>query len=97
MLTPFLIFAIAVSHGEQMINRFRGEIFFGGLEEGTVEELRARAKYAVPALDAAKLSFRMARTAAAAPSARRAWPARTKPICARRSPTFAPARAPPRR
>ena len=42
MLTPFLIFAIAVSHGEQMINRFRGEIFFGGLEEGTVEELRAR-------------------------------------------------------
>ncbi|HET6604576.1 MAG TPA: MMPL family transporter [Xanthomonadaceae bacterium] len=42
MLTPFLIFAIAVSHGEQMINRFRGEIFFGGLEEGTVEELRTR-------------------------------------------------------
>ena len=41
MLTPFLIFAIAVSHGEQMINRFRGEIFFGGLEEGTVDELRA--------------------------------------------------------
>lgn len=42
MLTPFLIFAIAVSHGEQMINRFRGEIFFGGLEEGSVEELSAR-------------------------------------------------------
>ena len=42
MLTPFLIFAIAVSHGEQMINRFRGEIFFGGLEDGTVEELRQR-------------------------------------------------------
>ena len=42
MLTPFLIFAIAVSHGEQMINRFRGEIFFGGLEEGTVEELSQR-------------------------------------------------------
>src|SRR5215468_9792717 len=41
MLTPFLIFAIAVSHGEQMINRFRGELFFGGLEDGTVEELRA--------------------------------------------------------
>jgi predicted RND superfamily exporter protein len=59
MLTPFLIFAIAVSHGEQMINRFRGEIFFGGLEEGTVEELRARAKYAVPPLEAARLSFRM--------------------------------------
>ena len=34
MLTPFLIFAIAVSHGEQMINRFRGELFFGGLEDG---------------------------------------------------------------
>src|SRR4249919_672871 len=59
MLTPFLIFAIAVSHGEQMINRFRGEIFFGGLEEGTVEELRARAKFAVPPLEAARLSFRM--------------------------------------
>jgi predicted RND superfamily exporter protein len=59
MLTPFLIFAIAVSHGEQMINRFRGEIFFGGLEEGTVEELRARAAYAVPPLEAARLSFRM--------------------------------------
>ena len=59
MLTPFLIFAIAVSHGEQMINRFRGEIFFGGLEEGTVEELRARAKDAVDPLEAARLSFRM--------------------------------------
>ncbi len=58
MLTPFLIFAIAVSHGEQMINRFRGEIFFGGLEEGTVEELREREKFAVPALEAAKRSFR---------------------------------------
>ena len=57
MLTPFLIFAIAVSHGEQMINRFRGEIFFGGLEEGSVEELRERAKNAVGALDAAKFSF----------------------------------------
>src|SRR4029079_463098 len=33
MLTPFLIFAIAVSHCEQMINRFRGELFFGGLED----------------------------------------------------------------
>ena len=42
MLTPFLIFAIAVSHGEQMINRYRGEIFFGGLEEGTPEELAKR-------------------------------------------------------
>ena len=59
MLTPFLIFAIAVSHGEQMINRFRGEIFFGGLEEGTVEELRARAKDTVDPLEAARLSFRM--------------------------------------
>jgi len=57
MLTPFLIFAIAVSHGEQMINRFRGEIFFGGLEEGTVDELRARAKDAVGPLEAAKFSF----------------------------------------
>lgn len=59
MLTPFLIFAIAVSHGEQMINRFRGEIFFGGLEEGTVDELRARASHAVGPLEAAKTSFRM--------------------------------------
>lgn len=57
MLTPFLIFAIAVSHGEQMINRFRGEIFFGGLEEGTVAELRQRT--GVPPLDAARLAFRM--------------------------------------
>jgi predicted RND superfamily exporter protein len=58
MLTPFLIFAIAVSHGEQMINRFRGEIFFGGLEEGTVEELRARAVQAVDPLTAAHRSFK---------------------------------------
>jgi uncharacterized protein len=42
ILTPFLIFAIGVSHGEQMINRFRGQIFFGGLEEGTSEELAQR-------------------------------------------------------
>lgn len=57
MLTPFLIFAIAVSHGEQMINRFRGELFFGGLEDGTVEELRKRE--GVDPLTAARLSFRM--------------------------------------
>ncbi len=56
MLTPFLIFAIAVSHGEQMINRFRGEIFFGGLEEGTVEELRQRS--GLPAETAARDAFR---------------------------------------
>ena len=58
MLTPFLIFAIAVSHGEQMINRFRGEIFFGGLEEGTVDQLREREKFAVGPLVAAQRSFR---------------------------------------
>lgn len=57
MLTPFLIFAIAVSHGEQMINRFRGEIFFGGLEDGSAEELRARR--GVPPEEAARLAFRM--------------------------------------
>jgi predicted RND superfamily exporter protein len=57
MLTPFLIFAIAVSHGEQMINRFRGEIFFGGLEQGTAEQLRARARFAVGSLVAARRSF----------------------------------------
>ncbi|QBB72056.1 RND family transporter [Pseudolysobacter antarcticus] len=56
MLTPFLIFAIAVSHGEQMINRYRGEIFFGGLEEGSVEELRAR--HGVDARTAATRAFR---------------------------------------
>ena len=57
MLTPFLIFAIAVSHGEQMINRFRGELFFGGLEDGTVEELRQRE--GVDSLTAARCAFRM--------------------------------------
>ncbi|MBU6198504.1 MAG: MMPL family transporter [Xanthomonadaceae bacterium] len=57
MLTPFLIFAIAVSHGEQMINRFRGELFFGGLEDGTVEELRQRR--GVDPQTAARLAFRM--------------------------------------
>ncbi|HST27398.1 MAG TPA: MMPL family transporter [Rudaea sp.] len=57
MLTPFLIFAIAVSHGEQMINRFRGELFFGGLEDGTVEELRQR--HGVDPQTAARLAFRM--------------------------------------
>jgi len=57
MLTPFLIFAIAVSHGEQMINRFRGEIFFGGLEDGSVEDLRRR--QGVDQLTAARAAFRM--------------------------------------
>ncbi|MGO4220691.1 RND family transporter [Lysobacter sp. TAF61] len=56
MLTPFLIFAIAVSHGEQMINRFRGELFFGGLEDGTTDELRCRR--GVPAEQAARRAFR---------------------------------------
>ncbi len=56
MLTPFLIFAIAVSHGEQMINRFRGEIFFGGLEEGTPEELEKRR--GVDSREAAQRAFR---------------------------------------
>jgi len=56
ILTPFLIFAIAVSHGEQMINRFRGQIFFGGLEEGSVEELRKRT--GVSSYDGAIAAFR---------------------------------------
>jgi len=56
MLTPFLIFAIAVSHGEQMINRYRGEIFFGGLEEGTPEELQSR--HGVESKEAAIRAFR---------------------------------------
>src|SRR4029079_9700082 len=57
MLTPFLIFAIAVSHGERMINRFRGELFFGGLEDGSADELRSRK--GVDAETAARLAFRM--------------------------------------
>lgn len=57
MLTPFLIFAIAVSHGEQMINRFRGEIFFGGLEDGTPVELRAR--QGVDSVESARRAFRL--------------------------------------
>lgn len=56
MLTPFLIFAIAVSHGEQMINRYRGEIFFGGLEEGSPEELEKR--HGVDSKEAAIRAFR---------------------------------------
>lgn len=56
ILTPFLIFAIAVSHGEQMINRFRGQIFFGGLEEGTPEELASR--HGVEPREAAVRAFR---------------------------------------
>ncbi len=56
MLTPFLIFAIAVSHGEQMINRFRGEIFFGGIEEGTVAELSAR--HGIEPVQAARNTFK---------------------------------------
>ncbi len=57
ILTPFLIFAIAVSHGEQMINRFRGEIFFGGMEDGNAEELRKRR--GTDSLTAARTAFRM--------------------------------------
>ena len=57
ILTPFLIFAIAVSHGEQMINRFRGEIFFGGLEDGNADELRLRK--GSDSLTAARAAFRM--------------------------------------
>jgi predicted RND superfamily exporter protein len=59
MLTPFLIFAIAVSHGEQMINRFRGEIFFGGLEEGTIRRTACpRQGRSIPR-SCAPLAFRM--------------------------------------
>jgi len=56
ILTPFLIFAIGVSHGEQMINRFRGQIFFGGLEEGSVEDLRKRT--GVSSYDGSVAAFR---------------------------------------
>ncbi|HET9189592.1 MAG TPA: MMPL family transporter, partial [Rudaea sp.] len=42
---------------EQMINRFRGELFFGGLEEGSVEDLRQR--QGVDAETAARLACHM--------------------------------------
>lgn len=55
ILTPFLVFAIGVSHGVQMINTWLNERLFGGVE-GSAEELR-RAE-GVSALEAAKRAFR---------------------------------------
>ena len=55
ILTPFLIFAIGVSHGVQMINSWLSERLFGGVE-GSADELRAAP--GVSSEDAARRSFR---------------------------------------
>jgi len=54
ILTPFLIFAIGVSHGVQMINSWLSERLFGGAE-GDVATLTASP--GVDSLDAAKRTF----------------------------------------
>lgn len=54
ILTPFLIFAIGVSHGVQMINSWLSERLFGGAE-GDVAALTASP--GVDSLDAAKRTF----------------------------------------
>lgn len=55
ILTPFLVFAIGVSHGVQMINSWLTETLFGGVEGDakTLSESRG-----VGSLDAAKRTFR---------------------------------------
>src|SRR5690606_22873303 len=55
ILTPFLIFAIGVSHGVQMINSWLSERLFGGVE-GSAEALHAAP--GVSSEDAARRSFR---------------------------------------
>jgi predicted RND superfamily exporter protein len=54
ILTPFLIFAIGVSHGVQMINSWLSERLFGGAE-GDVAALTASP--GVSSMDAAKRTF----------------------------------------
>jgi predicted RND superfamily exporter protein len=55
ILTPFLVFAIGVSHGVQMINSWLAERLFGGVE-GSAEVLRA--SKGVGSLEAAQRTFR---------------------------------------
>jgi len=55
ILTPFLVFAIGVSHGVQMINSWLSERLFGGVE-GTAEELAA--SHGVGSEEAARRTFR---------------------------------------
>jgi uncharacterized protein len=55
ILTPFLVFAIAVSHGVQMINSWLSERLFGGVE-GNAEVLSASS--GVSSLEAAQRTFR---------------------------------------
>ncbi|MCK7594030.1 efflux RND transporter permease subunit [Pseudomarimonas salicorniae] len=55
ILTPFLVFAIGVSHGVQMINSWLAERLFGGVE-GDAKTLEAST--GVYSLEAAKRTFR---------------------------------------
>ncbi len=55
ILTPFLVFAIGVSHGVQMINSWLTERLFGGVE-GDAKTLAASNGY--DSLDSAKHTFR---------------------------------------
>jgi len=54
ILTPFLVFAIGVSHGVQMINSWLSERLFGGVEGDAALLQRSQG---VDSLDAAKRSF----------------------------------------
>jgi predicted RND superfamily exporter protein len=54
ILTPFLVFAIGVSHGVQMINTWLNERMFGGIEG---DEATLRAAQGVSARDAAERTF----------------------------------------
>ncbi len=55
ILTPFLVFAIGVSHGVQMINSWLSERLFGGIEGDAATLEKAEGVFS---LEAAKRSFR---------------------------------------